>query len=153
MSYLLDYKGVKILAKSADEAVELARKLADERVRSPKKRARLRLEDAAEVSSSDQAAIFWRDIEPESRQVLAVLAEKPDGMMTDDLAQSAHVKSENLKYVLRKIHTKAKLHGLDGEALISSERVYVDRLPKSRYRMKDTVRKSIQSIAVAKEQK
>jgi hypothetical protein len=136
MSYLIDYKGVKIRARSAEEAADLARKLTEEE-KTPKPN-RTKKEQSSQ-KPEDQIASLWPQLDVDAKRVLTVLASKPEGVVTDELAGLAKVDSTSLKYILRKIQTRAKSCRLTPQMVIESKRIYVDRQPKSRYRMSEAV--------------
>lgn len=144
MSYFITYKGVTIKTRSLTEAVSITKMLTDEN--SPE--SKNGNQPTAPITPSSIQS-FWGDTElaKEGRSILMALRNSENGLATDELAKATNIEPENIKYVIRGVYAVARKHRINGKLLIYSKRIYVDRAPKSIYKMKAKMRKAIENVS------
>jgi hypothetical protein len=164
MSYPVNYKGVTVNVESLDEVADLIRKITAEetpvtRVREPMVVVAPEnpvVEVAARVENQtlspltpQRIAQFWKSLGAPERQLLKTLAQVTRELGTNELASGAKVDTKDLKYSLKRIHSRAKKAHIKGTLLIDSKPDYSHRPVKSKYTMSEEARQMILPLIAA----
>jgi hypothetical protein len=86
------------------------------------------------VSASTLDRLFG-SLSENTQRVVSALADNPDGLETNELAQAIHLPTTALPPLMRSLRTLAERCGLSEDGVVSREEIVVQGRPRSRYRL------------------
>lgn len=139
---------VQVECDEASEAAELLRSLTTAPASSAKRHTAKSPMDSDDSAKDEAGLRKMMEGLPESpRKVLKLLRERPNGIVTGEVAKSLEIEEDQVKYLIRSIRSAAEKNGLKPDEVLQTTKEMDGTSRVSRYKMAQSMRERIAAVA------